>query len=87
MKQKNSIALLILLNIILLLTTPVYSGEKGVLQNTIKVGVIADTTGPYADLGRDLLMGYFDYFKHINEKGGIHGRIRGLEPSSSHFSA
>lgn len=47
---------------------------RGITSDSVKVGIIADTTGVVADYGRHLLMGVSDYLKYINEKGGIHGR-------------
>ncbi len=50
------------------------SDTRGITDDTVKIGLIADTTGPVANLGRFLKMGCQDYFKAINEKGGVHGR-------------
>jgi len=47
---------------------------RGIASDSVKVGIITDTTGVVADYGRHLLMGVSDYLKYINEKGGIHGR-------------
>ena len=47
---------------------------RGITSDSVKVGIITDTTGVVADYGRHLLMGVSDYLKYINEKGGIHGR-------------
>jgi len=65
----------IFLIVSLLMSTFANAGEmRGITDDTVKVGLIADTTGPVANLGSFLLMGCQDYFKNINEKGGIHGR-------------
>lgn len=48
--------------------------NRGITGDTVRFGLIADTTGPVANLGSLLLMGCQDYFADLNEKGGIHGR-------------
>ena len=47
---------------------------RGITDDTVRFGLIADTTGPVANLGSNLLIGCQDYFNDLNEKGGIHGR-------------
>jgi branched-chain amino acid transport system substrate-binding protein len=47
---------------------------RGITGDTVRIGLIADTTGPVANLGRFLKMGCEDYFNFVNEKGGINGR-------------
>jgi branched-chain amino acid transport system substrate-binding protein len=48
--------------------------ETGVTQDTIKVGVISDLTGPAAIGGIGMADGITSFFNELNEKGGIHGR-------------
>lgn len=58
-----------------LMIGPGYAGDtRGITEDKVKIGLIADTTGPVANLGKFLLMGCKDYFQNLNEKGGIHGR-------------
>lgn len=49
-------------------TTPVV--EK---PDVIKVGYLADLTGPYAAVGGPLLDGFSDYMEMMNQRGGIDG--------------
>ncbi|MDY7034434.1 MAG: ABC transporter substrate-binding protein [Thermodesulfobacteriota bacterium] len=63
--------------LLILWNTPVYGEEtRGVSDDTIKIGAINDMTGPFAaDTGPEGYVGGIRlYFKHVNEKGGIHGR-------------
>ena len=46
----------------------------GVSDKSIKIGLILDQTGPSADIVAPATNGMKCYFKHINERGGIHGR-------------
>ena len=40
----------------------------------IKIGMLADMTGPYSTIGVPIFNGYFDYMRYLNEeKGGING--------------
>jgi branched-chain amino acid transport system substrate-binding protein len=48
--------------------------ETGVSQDTIKVGVISDLTGPTAIGGIGMADGITSFFNELNEQGGIHGR-------------
>lgn len=48
--------------------------ETGVTQDTIKVGVISDLTGPAAIGGIGMADGITSFFNELNEKGGINGR-------------
>ncbi|MFH2011320.1 MAG: ABC transporter substrate-binding protein [Pseudomonadota bacterium] len=57
------------------ITGSAYSAKPpGVTDDTIKVGVIFDQTGPVAILLRPVTTGIRYYFRYINEQGGIHGR-------------
>lgn len=52
-----------------------YGGEvRGVTDNTIKLGVVGDLTGPVADIWVPCAEGIKTYFRYINDQGGIHGR-------------
>jgi branched-chain amino acid transport system substrate-binding protein len=73
--EKRCVKIMFLIGLGLLLTVPVSAQDlRGITSDTVKVGLIADTTGPVADFGRYLVNGYVDLFKYYNEKGGIHGR-------------
>jgi branched-chain amino acid transport system substrate-binding protein len=48
--------------------------ELGVTEDTIKIGVVSDLTGPTAIGGVGMADGIVSFFKDLNEKGGIHGR-------------
>ena len=47
---------------------------RGITDTTIKVACIADQTGPFAYGAVMLGEAPKNYFRHINERGGIHGR-------------
>ncbi len=49
-------------------------GHQGVTDDTIRVGMITDLTGPVAFLGQEISAGAKLYFDHVNEQGGVHGR-------------
>ena len=46
----------------------------GVSENTIKVGLILDQTGPSADVVVPTTLGIKTYFRYVNDQGGVHGR-------------
>lgn len=48
--------------------------ETGVTNDTIKIGVISDLTGPTAIGGIGMADGITSFFNELNEQGGIHGR-------------
>ncbi|KAF0118884.1 MAG: amino acid/amide ABC transporter substrate-binding protein HAAT family [bacterium] len=61
--------------IIILGSIPSYAEEvRGVTDDTIKVGVVLDMSGPVANLLLPCWEAYKNYFRYINEQGGIHGR-------------
>jgi branched-chain amino acid transport system substrate-binding protein len=49
-------------------------GSEGVTDDTIRVGMIVDLTGPLAFIGQEISAGAELYFQHVNEQGGVHGR-------------
>lgn len=52
-----------------------YSGEiRGVTKDTIKIGIMYSQTGSVADTGIPYATGAKNYFRYINDAGGIHGR-------------
>jgi len=48
--------------------------EMGVTDDTVKIGVISDLTGPTAIGGIGMADAITSYFKEVNAAGGIHGR-------------
>jgi branched-chain amino acid transport system substrate-binding protein len=68
-------SLMVSIVIILMLgVVPVFGGEKGVTENSVKVGASMDMTGPTAFVGKALADGMNVYFSTVNANGGIHGR-------------
>ena len=69
----------------------VYSGavyaEVGVTDTSVKIGVVADTTGPIASGGKIYMNGMMTRVKHINGGGGIHGRKIVLLQESDEYNA
>ncbi|MBL7212218.1 MAG: ABC transporter substrate-binding protein [Desulfobacteraceae bacterium] len=53
---------------------PASGAEKGVTENSVKVGASLDMTGPTAFVGKALADGMDVYFSAVNAKGGIQGR-------------
>ena len=52
-----------------------YSTEvRGVTGDTINIGLIADMTGPVTAVTVPMANGVKNYFRYINEQGGINGR-------------
>ncbi len=49
-------------------------GNEGVTDETIRVGMIVDLTGPLAFLGQEISAGAELYFQDVNDRGGVHGR-------------
>ena len=47
---------------------------RGVTDTTVKIGMIADMTGPIASVTAILGEATRNYTRYINDKGGIHGR-------------
>ena len=48
---------------------------RGVTDDSIKIGVVMDLTGPTAgDIGLPITEALKNYTKHVNESGGIYGR-------------
>ena len=76
-KRYGSVAAGVLTMITLLLSgTPSgYSKEvRGVTDDTIKIGVIGDQTGPVVAILRPWTEGIRTYYRYINDQGGINGR-------------
>ena len=50
------------------------TGTPGVTDDTIRVGMTMDLTGPVAFLGQEMSAGAKLYFQYVNDQGGVHGR-------------
>jgi len=46
---------------------------EGVTSDTVKVGVIGPFSGPAAEYSK-VQVGAIAYLKHVNDRGGVHGR-------------
>ena len=71
-----TLAVVMVFSVLFLLTSGTsHAGEvRGVTDDTIKVGVVLDMTGPASNLLIPCWQAYKNYYRNINEKGGIHGR-------------
>jgi len=77
MKTKSILMTMIVfsLTVVFLSSIPVYAEEaRGVTDDTIRMGVIVDLTGPIAVNTIPYLEAVRNQFKYINEQGGINGR-------------
>jgi len=74
MKKTLMLVVIFLASIFLGKTSLVYSEVRGVTHDTIKIGVIGDLTGPVAQVATPYTRGFINYFRYINEQGGIHDR-------------
>lgn len=60
---------------VVLLYNPTTATEsRGVSENTVKIGIIMDQTGPAAEMGIPYTKGVKNYFRYINDSGGTNGR-------------
>lgn len=77
MKIRNCLAPVIALILIVIFAVCIQShaGEvRGVTKDTIKIGDINDMTGPVTILTLPYIEAQRNYFRWVNENGGIHGR-------------
>ena len=58
---------------LLLLVMPLMTACAEEKPEIVKVGYLADLTGPYAAVGAPLVQAFQDYFEMINARGGIEG--------------
>ncbi|MDY7033294.1 MAG: ABC transporter substrate-binding protein [Thermodesulfobacteriota bacterium] len=74
--RRHLLFLFILTSILLLLIISTgYSKEvRGVTEDTIKIGIMVTLTGPAADEARWLYEAEKNFYRNINDTGGIHGR-------------
>ncbi|MDY7034098.1 MAG: ABC transporter substrate-binding protein [Thermodesulfobacteriota bacterium] len=59
---------------------------RGVTQDAIKIGAIIDQTGAAASIGIPIADAMRTYFRHINDKGGINGRIVNVFIEDDHYT-
>ena len=73
--SKNILFILIISLISICLVISAYAEDaRGVTDSTIKIGGIADHTGPIATICKPLIEAFKNYTQYINDKGGINGR-------------
>ena len=53
---------------------PVFGGARGVTDGIVKVGLITDLTGPAASTLKDVTEGIRNYFRYVNDQGGVNDR-------------
>ena len=69
------IVLFVVVSSLFLCRTNIYADNvRGVTDNTIKIGMILDQTGPGAHIVVPITKGIESFFRHVNEHGGINGR-------------
>ena len=64
---------------------PVASAERGVSETVIKVGNIADRSGPISNTALPVLAGVETYLRLTNSKGGVHGRKFDIIPADGQY--
>ena len=75
MKNRISFIFLNPLFVILVIMIGIFFiATQGIFGDTIKIGIIADRTGPTVAVQGPIAMGIKTYFKYINEHGGVNGR-------------
>jgi branched-chain amino acid transport system substrate-binding protein len=77
MKTKNFFIIGFVLSLTVLLSSGKFTYAKearGVTDDTIELGVIVDLTGPIAVNTIPYLEGVRNYFRYVNEQGGVNGR-------------
>ena len=60
--------------------------QRGVTNNTLKLGIIGDMTGPGVDVWQPCVNAIKTYVRHLNDHGGIHGRKVTLVIEDDRFS-
>lgn len=75
MKKAFMFVTLLIVSIIMLVSLSVYAKEeRGITNDAIKIGVSTDMTGPVVSILGQMTEGYRNFFRHINDTGGINGR-------------
>ena len=59
---------------------------RGVTDDTIKVGIIADLSGPATVYSLQIIEGIKNYTRYVHEKGNIHGRKIKFITEDSHYT-
>ena len=89
MYKRNLVICMSVLLIVLtfFITAPSRAGEvRGVTDDTIKIGSIADQTGVAASVGIPIANATRTYFRHINDQGGINGRKVKIIVEDDHYT-
>ena len=61
--------------LVFLASTPLYAEKvRGVTDDIIKVGIIADLSGPFVAATVPIKNAISNYYKYLNDKGGVNGR-------------
>ncbi|MDY7034510.1 MAG: ABC transporter substrate-binding protein [Thermodesulfobacteriota bacterium] len=69
------VACLIVVSLVTVGNSSIYADQvPGITDNSIRIGLILDQTGPSADIVAPATDGMKCYMRHINQLGGIHGR-------------
>lgn len=65
----------LMVSVFLMKPIPAPAGEvRGVTNDIVKIGVIADMTGPIATTWLAAVEGFKNYVRYVNDRGGVHGR-------------
>ncbi|RJP55095.1 MAG: hypothetical protein C4549_08915 [Deltaproteobacteria bacterium] len=94
MEKKFFVAGYKTLLMLIILTFSLFAGENSgyaeevreVTEDTIKIGVIGDQTGPAAPVGIPIAEATRIYFRNINEHGGINGRKVNILVEDDHYT-
>ncbi|MEW6614306.1 MAG: ABC transporter substrate-binding protein [Thermodesulfobacteriota bacterium] len=75
MKKECVLSVFVLIFFTFLFVSDGYSAEtRGVTKDTIKIGIMMSQTGSLADTGIPYTTGAKNYFRYLNDSGGINGR-------------
>ena len=75
MKRNLLVSIALTLILTFSISYSVNAGDvRGVTKDTIKVGIVLDITGPFANDMVPIVEGYKTYLSYANDQGGIHGR-------------
>ncbi len=85
--KRYSFELTVFILILMLLFPVAALAERGVSKTEIKLGFIGDITGPTVVVQKPYLDGVKNYFRYVNENGGINGRTIKLIPEDDQYQA
>ena len=77
MKKRDlliGVSVLVMIGTLLIYVPSNAETGRGVTNDTVKIGFVLDLTGPTATVQVPMNEAVRNYFRHINNKGGIHGR-------------